>query len=586
MPPATTAPTGPSQPPRGWGAGLSPFEQLGAIFAVLLLVVGGLVWTTTKLSVRLWSGTWPDLPAAQAAAAVVRLVQQPGNPAAAFAPPLDQLVPGPLAFWVTFAAILGVAATGVVLVLRRRLGKRAGDEPVAARWAVASDLKPLIVGRPVAGRLTLGYGPAGKLLACEPGHSLLVLGPTQSGKTSGLAIPAILEWDGPVVATSVKTDLLEHTLDQRRRRGEVWIYDPTQCADAQRRAGWSPVASCDTWQGAMRTATSLVEAAREGNITDGDFWYSSAAKLLAPLLFGAAKAGLTIDDVVRWVDTQDEDEVRLHLELAGLPQALRAAEASWGREPRLRSSIYATAENVLRAYADPDVLASAERCDIVPDKLLDGRHTLYISAPLHEQARLRPLFTTLVRTVLAAAYKRAARTGRLQPRLLLVLDEAANIAPLPDLAHLASTAAGIGIQLVTVWQDGAQIAARYGGSASTVTNNHRAKLILSGIADTATTGDIAQAIGETEVVRHSTTIDAEGRTTATQAPQTRLLASAARLRQMKPFEGILLYGHLPPTRLQLRPWFGNRRRAMTERKVDDEQPHPDHSPTLLNRNQA
>ncbi len=559
MRPSPTAAGGPGQLPRGWGVGLSPFEQLGAVLLVLLLVVGTLVWATAKLSARMWSGTWPDLSAVQAAGAVIRLAQKPEDPAAAFAPSIDELIPGPVAFWATFAAIVTVPAGGAILVLRRRLRKRAAEEPVTARWAVAADLKPLIVKRPSLGRLTLGYGPKGKLLACEPGHSLLVLGPTQSGKTSGLAIPAILEWEGPVVATSVKTDLIEHTLRQRSRRGQVWIYDPTCCVGVPRRARWTPLAACGSWQGAIRTASWLVEAAREGNITEGDFWYSSAAKLLAPLLFAAATADLTIEDVVRWVDTQDEDEVRLLLELAGLPPALRAAEASWRREPRIRSSIYATAENVLRAYNDPLVLASAESCDIVPDELLAGEHTLYISAPLHEQARLRPLFTTLIRTVIAAAYERAGRTGPLQPRLLIVLDEAANIAPLPDLAHLASTAAGIGIQLVTVWQDGAQIAARYGSSASTVTNNHRAKLILSGIADTATTGDIAQAIGETEVIRHSTTIDEEGRMTATRSAQTRLLASAAGLRQMKPFEGILVYGHLPPARLRLRPWFDNGR---------------------------
>ena len=50
----------------------------------------------------------------------------------------------------------------------------------------------------------------------ERRHSLLVVGPTQSGKTSGLAIPALLEWQGPVLATSVKGDLLGHTEAARK----------------------------------------------------------------------------------------------------------------------------------------------------------------------------------------------------------------------------------------------------------------------------------------------------------------------------------------------------------------------------------
>src|SRR5271156_2949361 len=36
------------------------------------------------------------------------------------------------------------------------------------------------------------------LLAAERAQSVVVVGPTQSGKTTALAIPAILSWDGPV----------------------------------------------------------------------------------------------------------------------------------------------------------------------------------------------------------------------------------------------------------------------------------------------------------------------------------------------------------------------------------------------------
>ena len=175
--------------------------------------------------------------------------------------------------------------------------------------------------------------------------------------------------------------------------------------------------------------------------------------------------------------------------------------------------------------------------------------------------------------MLVTAYEQAAVRGRLDPPLLLVLDEAANIAPLRDLAQIASTAAGLGIQLVTIWQDRAQITARYGEHAATVVNNHRAKLVLSGITDAATTGDIAQVIGDTEVVRQSTTIDADGRTSATRATQNQLLASAAALRQLRPFEGVLVYSHLPPIALRLSPprdVGGSRRRATRQTVTSDQ----------------
>jgi len=81
-----------------------------------------------------------------------------------------------------------------------------------------------------------------------------VFGPTDSHKTTGLAVPAILRWKGVVVATSVKDDLLASTVAARSRLpGRVQVFDPTgQLAarsDADRLpiVGWSPLAACHTW---------------------------------------------------------------------------------------------------------------------------------------------------------------------------------------------------------------------------------------------------------------------------------------------------------------------------------------------------
>ena len=182
---------------------------------------------------------------------------------------------------------------------------------------------------------------------------------------------------------------------------------------------------------------------------------------------------------------------------------------------------------------------------------------MYLCAPAHEQRRLRPLFSGLVTRVIEAAYDGAARQGGpLHRPLLVVLDEAANVAPLADLDVLASTAAGHGIQLVTVWQDLAQLTARYGARAGTVVNNHRAKLFLSGIADPATLEHASTLIGEAEQPVSSTTVD-RGRSagSTTVSATHRRLAPADALRRMSPGTGVLISGHLPPTRVTLRPWY-------------------------------
>ncbi len=456
------------------------------------------------------------------------------------------------------ALCAGIAQTGGAL---RDRGHRVGSTtPRGARWARRRDLRALVLagGTLPSGRLRLGVLPGlarRTSLAAETAQSLVVVGPTQSGKTTSLAVPAILAWRGPVVAASVKSDLLRHTLGTRARHGQVWCIDPTGSTGA-RVSTWSPLTRCGQWREASAVATALCEAAKgEGTTADGEFWYATAAKLLAPLFVAAALDRRTMTDVVRWVDTQEAGEVAAILERSAPPEVLHAAEATWCRDERTRSSIYTTAETVLAPFAHPPAGPPPVGA-FEPDHLLAGPHTLYLCAPAHDQRRLRGYFTALTQTVLARAFAQATKSGRaLDPPLLVVLDEAAHIAPLPELDGLAATCASHGIQIVTVWQDLAQVRSRYGARAPTVLNNHRAKLFLPGIADPDTLDYASRLIGDEDAPHPSVTRDPTGRrsTTSTTAPR-RLLPPEA-LRCLPRGRAVLVYGTLPPARLQLQPWW-------------------------------
>jgi type IV secretion system protein VirD4 len=265
-------------------------------------------------------------------------------------------------------------------------------------------------------------------------------------------------------------------------------------------------------------------------------------------------------DVVRWVDTQEEHVVVQELDRTGCAEALHAMQANWTRDHRQRSSIYTTAESVLEAYADPGVLARSKHADISADWLLDGqRNTVYLCAPAREQRRLRPVFVALLQELLDGAYAAADRRGAaLDPPLLVVLDEVANIAPIRDLDMLVSTAAGHGVQLVTVLQDLAQAYDRWGRDrADTLLNNHRARLFGSGLSDERTLDYVARMLGDAEYRQQSTTSGENAHRSKTETTSHRPLAPPHALRQASEGSALLVYGTLEPVWLQLRPWYSD-----------------------------
>jgi type IV secretion system protein VirD4 len=539
--------------------GLHPLELAAAIACGAALAAAGGLWATASLAALLATGNWPDLALVDALVALERIPGHLGDPRAAWPAPAAARLPGAVAMYAVALVLLGVVLALAWAALSTCSGS---GRPAAARWARRSDLRRLLAREPQPGRVTLGS--RGRMLVCgEPLHSVLVIGPTQTGKTTGLAIPAILEWQGPVLATSVKSDLLRDTIDARAAHGRVRLFDPLGCTGLES-SSWTPLDDCRTWAGARRIAAWLTEgaAASRRGLSDGDFWYASAAKLLAPLLLAAATSRRTMADVVTWVDTQEMAAVEDALRRTREKQAINAFDASAARDSRQRSSVYWTAETVLEAYADPDVLKHSRTAGIRADELLDGgRHTVYLSATAREQRRLRPLFVALIESVVEAAYRKAAATGKpLDPPLLVVLDEAANIAPLPDLDVIAATGAGHGVQLVTVLQDLAQAHERWGRDrADTIVNNHRARVIAGGAADERTLEYVNRLLGETEIRQHSSTAGEPGRHTTTTSSGYRPIAPANVVREARAGTALLLYGNLPPAWIKFRPWYRDRR---------------------------
>jgi type IV secretion system protein VirD4 len=550
-----------------------------AMLVVLGIVVSvaGLVWLWGGVAGVLFGHGWPRVGVGALLGVLVRLPGRLADPALAWPEKVRADLPGPAGFYVGLVLLIAAGIASGVLANRAGAALRLGTRQPGARWARSGELRSLgsrhrhgKSDRGAGGRIVLGCH-RGRPLQAEHRHALVAFGPPQSGKSAGLAVPALLEWHGPAVASSIKTDLLAVTLRRRAALGEVLVFDPFELSGVRSHT-WSPLAGAGTWDGALETAWRLASAGEvdQRGVEGGDFWAIAAEQRLAPLLYVAARTEAKIDDVVRWAYGQGARELHESLariageadgdqELAEAHAAYDAIRAFEAQADRTRSSIEATAQALLRAYRYSRVARSAHSCEITADRLLDGCCTLYLVGDAKASKLLRPIFLALLSEIVDRAYERATLAGgRLELPLLLCLDEAGNVAPLPNLGEIASTAPSHNIQLISIFHDLAQARSRYGRQAETVINSHRARMLLPGIADLETLRYFAGLVGEEEA-RDLTRTTGPGGTTRSTARRRRPLVAAESLRQLPEGHALLVYGRIAPTRLRLRLWFEDRR---------------------------
>jgi type IV secretion system protein VirD4 len=550
-----------------------PLEQMLLMALAVVLGATFMLWMTGQVSGFVHSGQWPKVSLPEMGMVVTKVVRHPFDPAAAWPKDARELLPGPVLFWATFMILLAVLGAAWVYLsaalraARRRMGRTvvveraapAADQVGPAGWARPQLFRELYVRAPTPWRVTLGR-VNGRLVAGEPLQSVIALGPTQSQKTSGLAIPAVLEWDGPVLAAGVKPDLIRSTIGRRWQKGEVFIYDPAGATGMEANT-WSPLPRCETWEGAYRTALALVNASRADR--EAEAIPGATTNLLASMLLAAAISGRSMSDVLRWGQRQDRAEITAAINVANEPAAADAFESIWSLAEQRRSQVYSQVLGVIAAYTDPTVKEASVGTRFTAERLLDGvANTAYVSLPAHEQRRLGPLTVALVQDVIELAFERSRDRGApIDPALLVVLDDAASSAPLPQLDVYAASAGGHGVQLVTAFRHLSQMRARYDERAEAVFANHQAKVILSGVPDPVTLTLLSHLLGD-ETIRQLATPaalakagkDGGGEASA----RARGASPADALGWISPGHGVLLYGHIPPAPITLRPWFRDR----------------------------
>lgn len=344
-------------------------------------------------------------------------------------------------------------------------------------------------------------------------RSTLVLGPTRSGKTTSIIVPNLLMTTDACVVTSTKNDVVT-LMSSARRDGATLLFDPSGTVATPpnvHRIGYSPLRQSLTWDGAVLASRSLLDVARRGRSDrSDDHWTERAGALVAPMMHASALRGESLGQLAARVDERSSDDLlrELNDRHGDLHPSVTLLRGVLATEERERSSIWSTAAGLFAGVRTEAARASAREAPLDIDEFLRGPHQLHIVAPSRHQAVSTPLVVGLIEELVHATYDRHAEGAR----LLLALDELANVAPLPRLASIVSEGGGQGVLTLACLQDLSQARSRWGTSAEGFLSLFPSTVILPGIADRPTLEMLRHLAGRELIASPSVQRDRKGRT--------------------------------------------------------------------------
>ena len=402
-----------------------------------------------------------------------------------------------------------------------------------------------------------GRGPA---LFASWEDTLTAFMAPRSGKTTALSIPYVLSAPGAVVATSNKADLWAATAQLRAGSGStVWLFDPQRITGASQRLVVEPAGGAGDGRGRpparlpfrphrAMTAAAVTCGARPPR--------TCCARCSSPLRPPAARCGNAAGG---WPTPGPRSPPNCSTRPASAlsPRAC-AARSTAPRKPATASTRppgrrpSASTTRTSCCWVTPPARSTLPVFD--PAAFAASRDTLYLLTEARSAAA--PLIAALTDAVMRAGRRQAERAGgRLDPPMVVVLDEAANICRIADLPELYSHLGSRGMVPVTILQSYQQGVAVWGepGMAA-LWGASTKKVIGAGIDDPRHARDLATLVGQHDVPVTSVSYG-DGRASRQVSLRRQEILEAADIRALPPGSALLLATGARPALISLRPWY-------------------------------
>jgi len=461
-------------------------------------------------------------------------------------------------------------ATAFGFSLWRSREAKHSDTYGTARWAASRDVRRL--------GLTSGDGVIlgawnNQLLRHDGDDHVLVVAPTNTGKSVGVSLPTGLVWRHSYVALDLKGENWTVTSGLRSAFGPVYRFAPTETG-AHR---YNPVTQIRRGDAEVRDAQVLADMLvdPEGALRERSHWQLRAFELLVAAILWAlyAEQNKTLARIAELLADPQRPVAELFTEMltrpikdgaphpvvaAGARQLLDMADAE-------RSGVVSTALGFLALYRDPVLARATEVSDFAIEDIIAGPRpvSVYLVIPPEEISRLKALLRLVLNQILKRLTEVAAQRqgpgltgGR---RVLLMLDEFPQLGKLDFFEHALAYIRGYKIKVCLVAQSLNQIVQAYGEHSSIVDNAHIR--VAFACNDERTAKRISDMLGVTTETRAQMNYAGSrmapwlGHTMVSRQEVPRPLLTPGEVMQLPQDEALILTGGAPPIRARKIRYF-------------------------------
>ncbi len=363
----------------------------------------------------------------------------------------------------------------------------------SARFASLSEIKQN--GLSQGNGLLLGQIQGHTIHAPEDDH-LLVVAPTKSGKTSCLVNTNLLKLGkASAIVTDPNGESWAITQRERSQHGPIHLWAPFSPLSES----YNPLDFVQTGTPHERDDVELIAnlIVPDGRNEEDGFWNNQARDVLMGLILYVLHTKTpekqTLAEVRHLITLSEDafDELLEGMIFCGHPIIRRCAHNLKNQDSKLRSNVMATVQSKTRIWDSPNLCKVTSRSDFRFSDLRHDTATVYLVVPPEQLATYYPAVALLTGIALAEINRSKPKEAK---RVVLMLDEFANLGRLKPVENAISIARKAGIQLCLFVQDVAQIEKVYGTAWRSFAANCRTKVFF-GVNEVMEAKNLSDTLG-------------------------------------------------------------------------------------------